>query len=198
MFVKYSFSFLLLIHFLVFPRVGFSSSESTNSFKTMTAARSSILNCRINEHAVLDETCWMNQLKCKIGFHAIGCICPGLNIHSILKHTHLENVFHHINNFHQNIKFFMEEESNAELAFFDTLLPGNNKKTLYWFIGSLGILTNTYTATQRSCKEGVVSSLLNRAYSIITNKDDLYKEITRIKQVLKENAYHTLSHITYY
>ena len=92
----------------------------------------------------------------------------------------------------------MEEESNAELAFFDTLLPGNNKKTLYWFIGSLGILTNTYTATQTSCKEGVVSSLLNRAYSIITNKDDLYKEITRIKQVLKENAYHSLSHITYY
>ena len=45
---------------------------------------------------------------------------------SILKHMHLENFFHHINNLHQNIKFTMEEESNGELAFLDTLLKWNN------------------------------------------------------------------------
>ena len=38
-------------------------------------------------------------------------------------------------------------------------------------------------------KESVVSSFFNRAYSIITNKDDLHKENARIKQVLKENGY---------
>ena len=42
---------------------------------------------------------------------------------------------------------------------------------------------------QTSCKESVVSSLFNRAYSIITNKDDLHKENTRIKQVLRANRY---------
>ena len=47
-------------------------------------------------------------------------------IYSILKCTHLENFFHHINNLHQNIKFTMEEESNGELAFLDTLLKRNN------------------------------------------------------------------------
>ena len=31
--------------------------------------------------------------------------------------------------------------------------------------------------------------MFNRAYSIITNKDDLHKENARIKQVLKENGY---------
>ena len=31
--------------------------------------------------------------------------------------------------------------------------------------------------------------MFNRAYSIITSKDDLDKENTRIKQVLKENGY---------
>ena len=47
------------------------------------------------------------------------------NVYSILKSTHLENCFHHINNLHQNIKFTMEKESNGELASFDTL---------YWYI----------------------------------------------------------------
>ena len=32
---------------------------------------------------------------------------------SILKCTHLENFFQHVNNLHQNIKFTMEEESNG-------------------------------------------------------------------------------------
>ena len=31
--------------------------------------------------------------------------------------------------------------------------------------------------------------MLNRAYAIITNKDDLTKENAKIKQVLKENGY---------
>ena len=42
---------------------------------------------------------------------------------------------------------------------------------------------------QTSCKKTVASSLFNRAYSVITNKDDLHKENARIKQVLKENGY---------
>ena len=41
---------------------------------------------------------------------------------------HLENFSHHMNNLHQNIKFTMEEESNEELTFLDTLLKRNNGK----------------------------------------------------------------------
>ena len=40
-----------------------------------------------------------------------------------------------------------------------------------------------------SCEESVVSSLFSRAYSIITNKDNITKENARIIQVLKENGY---------
>ena len=70
------------------------------------------------------------------------------DVYSIVKRTQLENFFHHINNLHQNIKFTMEEESNGELAFLDTLLKRNNGEisvNLCWYIGSLHILTNTYT-----------------------------------------------------
>ena len=93
----------------------------------------------------------------------------------------------------------MEEESNGELAFLDTLLKRNN--------GEISVLvyrkpthTDQYlhysSHHQTSCKESVVSSLFNRAYSII-NKDDLNKENARIKQVLKENGYqeYTISKI---
>ena len=111
-------------------------------------------------------------------------------LYSILKRTHLETFFHHINNLYQNIKFTMKEESNGELAFLDTLLKLNN--------GEISLLvyrkpTHTdqylhYSCNhQTSCKESVVYSLFNRACSFITNKDDLHKENARIKQVLKEN-----------
>ena len=106
------------------------------------------------------------------------------DVYSILKRTHLEYFFQHINNLHQNTKFTMEEESNGELAILDTLLKRDN--------GEVSVLvyrkpthTDQYlhysSHHQTSCKESVVSSLLNRAYSIITNKDDLDKENTRIK-----------------
>ena len=102
---------------------------------------------------------------------------------STVKRAHLEKFFHHINNLHQNIKFTMEEESNGELAFFDTLLKRNN--------GEISVLVyrkpthtdqylNYSSHHQTSCKESVLSSLFNRAYSIITNKDDLHKENTGI------------------
>ena len=50
------------------------------------------------------------------------------DVYSKLKPTYLEKFFHHSNNLHQNINFTMEEESNGELAFLDTLLKRNNGK----------------------------------------------------------------------
>ena len=117
------------------------------------------------------------------------------DVYSVLKRTHLENLFHHINSFQsyldQNVKFIMEE-NNGELAFLDTLLKRNN--------GEISVLVqrkpthtdqNLHYSThhQRRCKESVASSLFNTAYSIITGKDDLHKENARIKQVLKESRY---------
>ena len=108
------------------------------------------------------------------------------DVYSILKCT---NFFHHINKLHQNIKFTMEEESHVELAFLHTLLKWNNGGIFVLVYGK-PTHTDQYLHYryhhQTSCKESVVSSLYNRAYSIITN-EDLHKENARIKQVLKEN-----------
>ena len=86
----------------------------------------------------------------------------------------------------------MVDESNAELAFLDTLLKQNNGENSV-LVYRKPTHTEQYlhyrSHHQTSCKDSIVSSLLNRAYSIMTNKDDLHKENTRIKQVLKENGY---------
>ena len=79
----------------------------------------------------------------------------------------------------------MEQQSNGELAFLDTLLKQNNER-----ISVLGYKKPTHTDQhlqysslhQSSCDESVVSSSFNRAYSIITNKEDLTKENARISK----------------
>ena len=86
----------------------------------------------------------------------------------------------------------MEEESNGELAFLDTLLKQNNGEIsvlVYRKPTHIDQYLQYSSHHQTSCKENVVSSLFNRACSIITNKDDLHKENARIKQVLKKNGY---------
>ena len=103
------------------------------------------------------------------------------DVYSILKRTHLETFFfHHINNLHQNITFTMEEESNGELAFLDILLKRNNGE-IYVLVYRKTTHTDQYlhysSHHQTNCKESVFSSFFNRAYSIMTNKDDLHKEI---------------------
>ena len=67
----------------------------------------------------------------------------------------------------------MEEQSNGELAFLDTLLEPNNGKVsvlVYRIPTHTDQYQNYSSHHQTSCKETVVSSLFNRAYSIITNK----------------------------
>ena len=50
----------------------------------------------------------------------------------ILKRTHLENFFNHINNLYQNIKLAVDEESKGELVFLDPLLNRNKEKIAIW------------------------------------------------------------------
>ena len=105
------------------------------------------------------------------------------NIYSIYKCMHLENISHCINNLIKTM-----ENYNFLTLYYNKIM----ERSLYQHIGSLHILTITYTMTltvKQVVKEIVVSALFNRACSIITNKDDLTKENTRIKQVLKKNEY---------
>ena len=114
------------------------------------------------------------------------------DVYSILKRIHLENFLHHIKNLYQNFMFTMDEESNKEQVFLDTLLKQNNRK-----ISILVYRKPTHTDQHlhyishhlRSFKESVVSSFFSRAYSFFINKYGFTRENARIKQMLKENGY---------
>ena len=78
----------------------------------------------------------------------------------------------------------MEEESNGELAFLDTLLKRNDGK-----ISVLVYVKPAHTNQYLHCSSHHQTSLFNKAYSIVTNKYDLTKEKARIKQALRETGY---------
>ena len=79
-----------------------------------------------------------------------------------------------------------------KLTFLDILLKRNNGK-IFVLVHRKPTHTDQYlyyrSNHQKSCKESAYSSFFNRAYSVITNKDDLHEENARIKQVLKEYGY---------
>ena len=79
-----------------------------------------------------------------------------------------------------------------KLTFLDILLKRNNGK-IFVLVHRKPTHTGQYlyyrSNHQKSCKKSAYSSFFNRAYSVITNKDDLHEENARIKQVLKENGY---------
>ena len=87
----------------------------------------------------------------------------------------------------------MEENSNGELAFLETLLKRDNVR-IPAFASRLPMHSDQYlphsSNHQESSKEIFVHSLFNRAYSIITNKVNITKENARIKQLLNWNEYH--------
>ena len=102
------------------------------------------------------------------------------SVYSILKHTHLENVLK---------KFTMTGESNRELL--DTLWKLNNSKISVLVYREC--LHHT-SHQQTTSKERVVSSLFNRAYSIIANKDDSTKGNSRIKLVFVKREWMSGNH----
>ena len=83
----------------------------------------------------------------------------------------------------------MDEESNGELAFLDTLLEGNSGEIsvlVYRKPIHIGQCLHYSSHYQTSCQERAVSSLFTRTCSIITNKDDLlYKDTYLCKEILE-------------
>ena len=101
------------------------------------------------------------------------------DVYLILKRTHLENSFYHIINLYHNINNYGWRKKCGTSVFFK--LHWNEIMERYLLVYRKSAHTNQYlhysSHHQTSCKESIVSSLFNRAYSIITNKNDVRKTL---------------------
>ena len=115
------------------------------------------------------------------------------DIVSVIKRENLEQFHNHINTLHPKIQLTIEEESDVELPFLDTLLKRKPDGTISILVYRKPTHTDQYLNYNSNhpvkTKDAVVSALFKRAKEIISDKGDLEKENERIVKVLCDNDF---------
>lgn len=112
------------------------------------------------------------------------------DVFAIIKRSHLEEFHKQISSLHRQIKFTVELKQDGSFAFLDNLVKCKNGT-----ISVLVYLKATHTDQylnfksnhRKSCKGSVISSLLNRANSVVSAKKER-KELT-CKECIFANGY---------
>ncbi|XP_057305297.1 uncharacterized protein LOC130642226 [Hydractinia symbiolongicarpus] len=110
----------------------------------------------------------------------------------IIKRAHLDVFHEHINNLHPNIQFTIEHEKNGKLPFLDILVSrngGNLSVSVYHKPTHTDQYLNYTSNHQMSCKESVVSSLLDRAVNVVSGENNRKKDLSHINNALLANGY---------
>ncbi|XP_057298092.1 uncharacterized protein LOC130629018 [Hydractinia symbiolongicarpus] len=113
-------------------------------------------------------------------------------VFAIIKRSHLEEFHEHIIGLHRQIKFTVELEHDGSIAFLDTLVKRKNGSisvSVYRKPTHTDQYLNVELRHQKSCKESVISALLNRANSVVSDKQERKIEIRRVRNALIGNGY---------
>ena len=98
----------------------------------------------------------------------------------------------HINKYHSNIQFTVEDESNNFLPFLDILIQkeGSNFSTsLYRKPTFTGLYTDFSTLSPNNYKVNLISMLVFRAFNICSSYINFHNELLKIKHTLAKNCY---------
>jgi hypothetical protein len=106
-----------------------------------------------------------------------------------------QNFLNYINNFHQNIKFTMEIETEGKLAFLDTMLDHNQTPNINVSIFRKNTFTGLglsfFSFCPISFKINAISTLVHRAYHLCNNFYNIHSEFQFIKSFFHNNGYPT-------
>jgi len=107
------------------------------------------------------------------------------------KEDQVENFKNYFNKQHLNINFTSEKERNGEMPFLDVALSRTEKEILtsvYKKPTFTGIYCNYESFIPNEYKVGLVTTLLDRSFKIVSNYELLHKEVIKLKEHLKKNA----------
>ena len=115
------------------------------------------------------------------------------DVFAVFKQTSLDTFHKHINSLHQQIQFKIEHESDGKLAFLDTLVKKHENGKLSVLVYRKPTHTDQYlnckSHHQSSCKDSVISSLVNRTMDVISENNDQQTELTYVTNALLANGY---------
>ena len=112
-----------------------------------------------------------------------------------LKQRACQPFLNHINKYHSNIQFTVEEESNNSLPFLDILIQkeSNNFSTgLYRKPTFAGVYTDFSTLSPKNCKVKLISILVFRAFNICSSYINFHSALVEIKHILAKNCHPSL------
>ena len=99
----------------------------------------------------------------------------------------------HLNSINPHIQFTSEEEQNDRIPFLDSCLQvnedGSSKVTVYRKPTHTDQYLNFHLNHHLQHKRAVVSTLLLRAHTLVSEEVDKVKEIQHVKEALKANNY---------
>ena len=106
--------------------------------------------------------------------------------------SHIPLFHNYLNQQHPNMKFTCEEEKDNQLSFLDINIKrdtNNFSTSLHRKTTFSGVYTNFDSFISSSYKEGLLLTLLHRAYVISSNYHILHEEICKLKDIWLKNAY---------
>jgi hypothetical protein len=105
---------------------------------------------------------------------------------------HVKKFLRYLNSRHPNITFTIEEEENDRLPFLDIEIRRENGKlvtSVYKKNTFSGVYLNFDSYLPKQYKQGLIYSLLFRAFKICSDKIKFRKEIEKLTTILKKNSF---------
>ena len=108
--------------------------------------------------------------------------------------NHVNNLLFYLNSKHPNIRFTCEIEKDRSLVFLDiNVYRGNNKfeTSVHRKLTFSGVYTNYGSFIATEYKSSLITTLLCRSFTIVSDYHKLHEEIVKLKSVLRQNGYPT-------
>ena len=108
--------------------------------------------------------------------------------------SYVNNLLFYLNYKHPNISFTYEIEKDRSLAFLDiNFYKGNGKfqTSVHRKSTFSGFYTNCRSFIATEYKSSLITTLLYRSFTIVSDYHKLHEEIVKLKSVLRQNGYPT-------